>query len=147
MQMRITINGTEKVIKKLKKLSELNFEPEFNKIGEYLKQYYSGEVFLSQGGVFGKRWQPIADGTRKYKTKHYTGKGILERTGNMRKSFTFTATKDSVMVTNTATYFKYHQSSEPRTKLPRRVMIGYNSAIKNQVRSLLNDGVKRLVNE
>src|ERR1035437_6732309 len=100
MNMTITVSGTERVINKLKKLGTLNFEPEFTKIGQYLKQYYSGEAFLSQGGVYGERWEPLKDGTRAYKAKHYTGRGILERTGKMRNSFSYEASNNSVKVSN-----------------------------------------------
>jgi phage gpG-like protein len=146
MQVSVTITGSDKVVKKLNKLGELNFEPEFIKLGDWLKEYYSGPVFLSSGSVLGAPWAPLSSNYQKYKAKKFTGRGILEKTGTMRKSFQAEATKNSVKITNTADYFKYHQSSAPRTVLPRRIMLGTNAVIKTKIKDLLGEGIKRMVN-
>lgn len=49
---------------------------------------------------------------------------LLEKTGHMRHAFAKHTTDDYVSLTNDASYFKYHQSSRPRSSgLPRRVMM------------------------
>jgi hypothetical protein len=48
---------------------------------------------------------------------------LLEKTGAMRSAFRSRTNSDSVTLDNTAPYFRYHQSNQPRTRLPRRVMM------------------------
>lgn len=122
----------------MKKLEELGtdflkFDEAMKKIGEELIVYYGGQAFKSQGGVFGTPWAPLAPSTQAYKLKHYTQYAAvpLMRTGTMAKSFGYIATSKQVEIVNTADYFEYHQSSEPRHKIPRRVMFGINDDVKN----------------
>jgi hypothetical protein len=51
----------------------------------------------------------------------------------MRNSFIHKEGKDYVLVTNTAPYFKYHQSRLPRRKLPRRVMMKLDETRKQTI--------------
>lgn len=147
MQLNVTIKGTPEALAKLAKLGAKlrNFQPELTEVGKYLKGYYSGESFLSQGGVFNQRWEPLKDATKIQKMKKYPGKGPLERTGDMRNAFTYSALPTSLMVENTDPKFPYHQSSEPRTRLPRRVMIGVNDTIKTYVNGVVRQGVVRII--
>ena len=71
------------------------------------------ENFSKRGALFGG-WQPHA---------RPMGHPLLEDTGSMRGGFESTATKSAVHVGNTQSYFKYHQSKAPRSKIPRRVML------------------------
>ena len=43
----------------------------------------------------------------------------------------------SVTITNDAPWFKYHQSSAPRTKIPRRVMIGVYTGMQDDVTNII----------
>src|SRR5512132_1125407 len=43
--------------------------------------------FSSQGSELGEPWQALSPKYAAWKAKRYPGKGILERTGEMRKSF------------------------------------------------------------
>lgn len=71
--------------------------------------------FNSEGGTLGMPWKP--------RLEPY-GWPILQRTGLMRRSFGAAFGTDFVTLFNSAPYFKYHQSSAPRTtRLPRRVMM------------------------
>ncbi len=65
----------------------------------------------------------------------------------MRNSFTYRPLnpKTSVEMYNTTDYFKYHQSSRPRTKLPRREMFVVNAKIEKGVLSIFNDYLKEIV--
>lgn len=72
--------------------------------------------FTSNGGLF----QPGGWAARK---RRYPWP-LLEKTGHLRGAFRARQTTDAVAFSNEVTYFKYHQSSEPRTSaLPRRILM------------------------
>lgn len=79
--------------------------------GEVMKSF--DRNFAARGGLFGG-WPPPA--------KNY-GHPLLEKTGEMRGAFVSVVSSDSVEFGNPTSYFKYHQSKEPRSKIPRRVMM------------------------
>lgn len=142
--MSIKVTGGDKLIVKLNRLQTMDLRPEFIQLGDFLRRYYSGEAFLSRGQVFGQRWQPIKNSASK--SRKYIGQP-LERTGKMRNSFVASVGKNQVTITNSAPYFKYHQSSAPRRVLPRRIMLGVNNPITAKTLELLNNGIRRLENE
>lgn len=69
--------------------------------------------FDSRGGLFGG-WQPAA---------HDYGHPLLEDSGEMRGNFQDELGSDFVKISNPTPYFPYHQSNQPRSRLPRRVMM------------------------
>lgn len=76
--------------------------------------------FEGRGATFGG-WKPRKPQVRK--GARVDTWPLLEKTGAMRRSFYSKVGKDEVRLGNTAPYFKYHQSNQPRTRLPRRVMM------------------------
>lgn len=147
MRLEITVKGSQAVIDKLSRLDAKlkNFEPEFLRLGEYLTGYYSNEAFISQGQVFGRSWPELNRTYQGRKIRQFPGRQPLEKTGTMRNSFTSKATASQLVVKNDTPYFKYHQSSAPRTVIPRRVMIGFNNNIKRTVRDVIREGVQRII--
>jgi len=68
-------------------------------------------------------WAPLSDRYARWKAKHFAGTKILQRTGSLREAATSPAvvtTPTSLNLTVNAAWGLYHQSSEPRTWLPRR---------------------------
>jgi phage gpG-like protein len=149
LQVSIRISGTSEEIARLQKLgrSFLANEHLMKVIGEDVSDYYANRGFLSQGGVFKETWSPIKRSYALWKSKHYPGAPPLVRTGKMRRSFRARYSQDSVVIENTAPYFKYHQSSLPRKKLPRRQMMGINSAVREIVRLRVKAEVSRKIKE
>lgn len=143
-ELSITLTGTTRLREKLGTLELLDLRPEFIQLGDYLKDYYSGEAFLSQGQVFGEPWAPIKNSASK--SKYYSGQP-LERSGAMRNAFEADAENMQVRIHNETPYFKYHQSSAPRRVLPRRVMLGFNSSIKYKAHEYLKLGIERIIHE
>lgn len=153
MHVTIEITGDKQLIAKMQRLSlnMYNHRTAMKNIGDQLKRYYGNEAFASEGGVFGAQWAPLSAATLRSRTRRSRGPlgaGVganqpLVGTGKMRKSFYYNATKDSVTITNKASYFKYHQSELPRKRLPRRQMIGVNSQVRRIVQSEINDSVRR----
>lgn len=148
LAVTVRITGTQDVINKLKRLDSglLNFEQPFKMIGEELVHYYSygGQVFGSQGGVLGVKWPTLAAKTIMYKQKHYPVYATtpLVRTKTMSEAFKAKATAKSLTISNDTPYFKYHQSSEARHKIPYRPMMGINDDVGNIIKKILTADIK-----
>ena len=89
-------------------------------------KYMLGEIdknFNAEGGVVTKKWTKLSPKYETIKKRKYGDVGILHATGRMRAAFKSKIDRKKVVISNTAEYFEYHQSSAPRRKLPRRVML------------------------
>jgi phage gpG-like protein len=114
MQIYFEIEGVVQMHRRFTKFAKdiKDWSLSTEKIGKYLKTFFSNDVFQSEGAVFGEKWVG-----GKYYHK-------LQRTGLMRNNFYFKNNKNQVEIGNTTDYFKYHQSNKPRkSKLPRRIMM------------------------
>lgn len=143
LQVTVKISGSKEVQQKIAKLGKsfYMFKSAMDDIGKEVSNYYENTGFASQGGVFGARWAPLNMQYAKRKFMRYPGRSPLVASGTMQKSFAHKATETSVTIGNTADYFKYHQSSEPRTKMPRRVTMGINSAVRQMVKDIIDADV------
>lgn len=142
--LAVNIRGDAKFMNKLKELGgleALSFKEALEKAGDELVAYYGGQVFEGQGNVFGTPWRSLSPRTVAFKERHFRQYSAvpLMATGTMRESFTRTATELHLEVGNSAPYFKYHQSTAPRTKIPRRPMIAINDDVKDIVRDAVRE--------
>lgn len=137
MQLDFSIEGVPQLSRRLTRFNVAidNFKSTFKDTGEYLTKFFSGEVFETEGRVFNERWQ-----AGKFYHK-------LQRTGKMRQSFIHKEGKDYVLVTNTAPYFKYHQSRLPRKKIPRRIMMKLDERRKQYIVKLFHQELIKKANE
>lgn len=106
-------------------------------VGTSAKKFFGGQVFASRGEVIGESWQRLNDKYAAQKARKWPGRPLLIRTGLMQRSFSYSTTPMSVTVTNTAPYFKYHQSTAARKKLPRRAMIGISTTMQSDVTNII----------
>lgn len=145
MQLTIQITGTKKVIRKLERLGPKlnNNKSAMVDIGRNAAKYYSNQGFNSQGGVFGRAWTPLKAATAIRKARRYPGRPPLVATGAMRDGFTYVAGSNQVLIGNKTDYFKYHQSTAPRTRLPRRAMMGINAPIRALVKTTIEADIRR----
>lgn len=138
----ITISGEIEGVKELDRRLMISadnledFTAPFTSIERYLLNTWQMN-FDARGGLFGG-W-PAAK-------KDY-GHPLLEDTREMRDSFTSNVTSQFVEFGNSSDYFKFHQSSAPRTRLPRRVMMKLDQERKDQVvktfQQWANDAIKK----
>lgn len=111
-----------------------DWTPAFKRTANYLRSFAMSEVFETEGAVYGNKWAPLNPAYEAFKAQKYPGKGILERTGKMRRGFVRDYGPDFAMVGNTVPYFRYHQSRKDRTSnLPRRVMLKLDSERKEMI--------------
>ena len=136
MQLEFKIEGWLQLSRRITGLenSVKNWSRTFNKTGNELKRFFSTEVFQTQGAVIRERWKG-----GKYYHK-------LVRSGRMKRSFTSESGKDFVLITNTAPYFKYHQSALPRKKLPRRIMMKLDEKRKQKIVKLFQEELIKKAN-
>lgn len=147
LSIQVKITGSDRVRRKMTKLgsSLYNFKDAMNQIGRDGSRYFQGTAWQSQGGVYGNKWDALSANYASRKAKRYPGRGPLEKTGTMRRSFDHEATRSSVVIGNTTPYFEYHQSSAPRSKIPRRQMIGVSSGFKSIVRDIIQEDIKKKI--
>ena len=86
-------------------------------------------------------WAKLSPNYAFWKSKRFSG-GILERSGKMRNSFYDVVTSTMAEIGNTTDYFKYHQSNQPRTKIPRRIMLYFNQETRNEITKAFQDYLK-----
>lgn len=143
MQISITISGGPNLKQKLHKLGLqlMMFDAAMETIGQQLSQYYGNEAFLSQGGVFGQKWDRLRLATDIYKSRHYAGRPPEVRTGKMMSGFRYEATSTSVRVYNRMPYFAYQDLGTKR--LPARQMIGVNKPVMNMIKDVIEKDVNR----
>jgi phage gpG-like protein len=103
-------------------------------------EYMQEEIqinFTEKGDRLGKRWKP--------RKKDYDWE-ILQRTGHMRDSFKDKQVgKGTSQIYNTAPYFVFHQSNQPRKKLPRRVMLRIGADQQSEIYRIFNKYVGKSI--
>jgi phage gpG-like protein len=97
--------------------------------------------FQTAGAAGGKAWPELSPEYSTWKEEHFPGTPILERTGELMRSLTDPNHPQTVRIEERKTltlgtqvpYAIYHQSTEPRTRLPRRPEIMLTEAFKRTV--------------
>lgn len=80
--------------------------------------------FRSEGRAFSGGWSPLSPKYAAWKARHYPGKPILERTGELLRSLTErpldveVILPDRMVIGSAVTYGRYHQNGTPR--MPQR---------------------------
>lgn len=135
LQLTWSIEGDVQLARRLEKIGTevRDWSPAFKEAGEKLKKVFSESVFATQGSVIGESWQQLKPRYLAQKVKQGYPSDILIKTGQMKKSFYVNSTSDYAEIGNISPYFKYHQSKEPRSKLPRRIMMKLGNPQKEMV--------------
>jgi phage gpG-like protein len=135
-QLQWEIEGERQLSRVLLGMSSklTDYTPPFRDSANYLTGLFSRDVFSTQGAVIGERWQRLSPYTVAQKARRGHPSTPLVGTGAMQRSFQSIVSTDQAVIYNTAAYFKYHQSNkQPRTKLPRRVMMRIHDGQREQI--------------
>lgn len=149
LELSLEVKGVEQVTRMLTNIGAdvQDLKGAMTEVGEHAKKYFGGQVFASRGGVLGQPWPRLSPGYASQKAKRYPGRPVLVRSGLMQRSFTSKPSAMSVTIGNDAPWFKYHQSSAARKKIPRRVMIGVYNGMQSDVTKIiaaaLSEKIKR----
>ncbi len=100
---------------------------------QVMDEFYAEErdQFQSEGAAGGQGWQPLSPAYLQWKERHYPGQPIMRRTGALESSLTSATDANAVALQGRTAlalgsrvqYALYHQSLEPRTRLPRRPLV------------------------
>lgn len=125
MELTFSIDGDLQLSRVLESfaMNIQDWTPAFEQSAAGLIEIFSTEVFDTQGQIIDESWSPLSRAYALQKSKKYGDQPILVATENMKNSFGATIDPTSLTIFNSASYFKYHQSSLPREKIPRRVMM------------------------
>ena len=151
MQINITVKGDKEVNKRLRRLgsSLLDFRVAMGTVGEEAAKYYSGKAWSSEGAAFGNPWASLKRSTINAKLRKNRSTALSplvgSTSGGMRDSFTHLNTRSSVVITNKKDYFKYHQSTMPRKRLPRRQMMGINDPLRRMVERVIKQDIENKI--
>lgn len=144
--LKFSLQGAPEISRLMNQISlaVTNLTAPFDKSGEDMVRLFQDDVFKSEGQAIDETWDPLSRAYALQKEKKYPDKGILEATGAMRQSFFYVPDSSSLVVWNDAEYFKYHQSTEPRFKIPRRAMMKLTQSVKENVIKNLQQYLKEI---
>lgn len=134
LNLKWKIEGEAQLSRRLKGLGNRvkDFKPEFKEATSFLSGFFSTDVFDSKGKAIGESWP------RRKQSRPWP---LLNKSGRMKRSFRTKVGRFEGTVFNATDYFKYHQSKEPRRKLPRRVMMKLSNQLKDKVIGIFHEGV------
>lgn len=134
-QLQWTIEGEQQLSRKLLGLSmkSQDLSGPFKEAADKLVRVFSRDVFTSKGAVIGEKWERLSPRTVASKARRGQSADPLVATGRMKRSFKSLVSTNQAVIYNEAEYFKYHQSKEPRKRLPRRVMMKLHDPQKEMV--------------
>jgi phage virion morphogenesis protein len=122
--------------------------PALKNLGEYLVRK-TRQRFDTSTAPDGIRWRPLAARTIKAKQRRQsTGtpyrtnarpEDILKDTFTLRDSITYQVSSDALAVGTNIEYGIYHQSEEPRTRIPRRAFLGLDDADRAEAIDIIRD--------
>lgn len=119
-----------------------NVDEPLKNIRKYLLKTWQRN-FQSAGKLLGKPWKKLKPET--VRRKGGRG-GILRDSGTMVRSFVGEVRNDTLTMSNTTDYFKYHQSRKPRTSnLPRRIMMRINEYARQRIFEFFNEFVNKQI--
>lgn len=148
MQLKFGIEGELQLSRAFQgiSVSMQDWAPSMNESVTMLKEMFSGDVFDTEGEAIDESWSPLSRAYAKQKEKKFGDAGILQATGTMRGSFVSQFDSTSAQIWNSAMYFKYHQSKEPRIKIPRRVMMKLTENLKQAIVKIFHEQIYTAIN-
>ena len=141
LHVRVEIKGDKRTIAQLRKMiSEFNdWKPELRAIGDYLVKFYQDPVFETEGGIFGARWQALSPAYAIRKAVTHPGRGILEASGDLRRSYSTRVHSNLLELINQDPKAIYHQ--EGTRRMPARVLIKVDEKQKDEIVNIFKKGV------
>lgn len=135
LQITWSIEGDVQLARRLRVVANgvKDWRSAFQEAADRLLKVFSYDVFSTKGSVIGESWQPLKPSYLAQKAKQGYPIDTLIKTGKMKKSFYSNVFADYAIIGNNTEYFKYHQSKQPRSKLPRRIMLKLGNPQKEMV--------------
>lgn len=140
MKITITIKGVPETKRNLDLISAIvkDMRSGLKTTGEYLIEVFSNQNFESEGQIIGYPWKPLNPAYALWKSTHYPGRGILERTRKMRHGFRGMSTKTYLAIRNTQPYAGRHQHG---IGVPQRVIAAIGRNQRKDITKIIHDDV------
>lgn len=125
LKISLDITGYSEAVKALSDVKDIivDFKPVLQDISTYLLGQFEAD-FAPRGQLIGENWAPLSPKYQEWKANHYSGQGILERTGFMSGAFELEVGNTEAIISNLAPYANFHQQDDdgPASsgKMPRR---------------------------
>lgn len=146
ISVNINVTGLDQAQNKLSQLQGIltSFAPELQAVGDYLLDFYTNEVYDTQGGTYGSGWAPLSPAYAIQKAKLYPSGTILIASGHMRASNTLSVGDTSALIENTTDYAGYHQDGTP--KMPARPLMLVDQERLDQIAIRFRDSLNSRIN-
>jgi len=142
----ISIDGDERLLRKFTAIDVYltkGLKKPLKKAGNILLERFD-DNFNSEGKELRKPWKGLADSTLRQKARlGFASKGILVRTGKLRKGFEKKVSRFSVRVFNDVSYYKFHQLGGKN--LPQRIMIRSTENIKQDIIEIFRKDLNKIL--
>jgi phage gpG-like protein len=141
INVNISVTGLDESLTMINNLKAAvaDVSMEMQDIGDYLMQFYSGDVYDSEGGAFGHQWQPLSEAYAVEKAKRWGSNTILVASGQMRNSYSLQTSSQSMTISNSAPYFEYHQDGTGR--MPQRILFDVDQDRLDYITNTILNGI------
>jgi hypothetical protein len=138
--IRVDISGDKRALAQLRKMIHEfdDWKPELKAVGDYLVDLYQNPVFETEGGYFGARWQALTPVYAQRKAVTYPGRGILEASGALRRSYRREVFRNLVSIINDDPKAELHHLGKGR--LPVRLIMKVDEKQKDQIVDIFKKG-------
>ncbi len=150
--MKLSLSGITELTGNLDRLRDTikkGLKPELEKAGQWYMDFLQNDVFGTEGGVYGTGWTPVNARYAKSKAARHPGRGILERTGKLKRSWSLRATSDYAVIWNYAKnengdlYGIYHQQGTGR--LPQRTIVKLDQQRQTRIYQIVKEGISNRI--
>jgi len=140
LNVRVEVRGDKRILAQLKSVMSAfkDWKPELQAVGDYLVSFYRDPVFETEGGIFAARWAALSQPYQAHKTTNWPGRGILEASGTLRKSYETRVFSQLLQLINPTEYAVLHQWGTSR--MPARVLIKVDDARRAQIIDIFKKG-------
>lgn len=127
-----------------------DFSAALTTLSGMLIKFYGDTNFISSGSALGESWDPLKSNTIREKTRQWPGRGILERSGDLKEGFEGDVSPMMLQITNPVDYFLFHQlgtASGPGRghNIPARKMLGVNDTVEDMAREVIEADVREKI--
>jgi len=146
LEVNFTIEGDKQVAFVFENLDKelKNLKKPLQEIKKYMLDAFQSNI-KQRGKLLGKKWKKLSPQYKKWKAKKYAGRGLLVRTGKLQRGFKGKVTRTYLELYNTTSYFKYHQSNQPRKKLPRRMVMRIDNKRRAEIQRFFTEFINEKI--
>ena len=140
LTVEVRIDGlveTRSILKRVERVIN-DMKPALTSAGKYLLQVFSVEAFESEGAIYGRRWPTLNPAYSLWKSQNYPGRGILERTGELRRGFRLTIGANFAQIRNNVSRGRFHQAGRG---VPQRIIVALEKRQRDGVQQRIQKDV------